>query len=88
MGKSSHRFLVATGASAALDDDPELNLAGFCSANTVIASFAKHVSDIEAEDLVEGASGHIPPWTDPVRVASWMDLGWDFSYEELEGEMI
>jgi hypothetical protein len=88
MGKSSHRVLVPTGASAALDNDPEYNFAGFCSATAVMASFAKHVSDIEAEDLVEGASGHIPPWTDPVLVASWMDLEWDFSYEELEEEMM
>lgn len=83
-----HRVLIPTGASAALDNDPEYNFAGFCSANAVIASLAKHVSDIEAEDLVEGASGHNPPWTDAVLIASWMDYGWDFSYEELEGQVV
>jgi hypothetical protein len=79
---------VPTGASAALDEDPEYNFSGFCSGNAVMASLAKHVSNMEAEDLVEGASGYTPPWTDEVLVASWMDLGWDFSYEELEGQMV
>jgi hypothetical protein len=79
---------MPTGTSAALDENPEYNLAGFCSANAVTASLAKHVSELEAEDLVEGASGHNPPWTDAVLVASWMDHGWDLSYEELEEQMV
>ncbi|MGD1002952.1 MAG: hypothetical protein ABR884_00030 [Minisyncoccia bacterium] len=79
---------MSTGTSAALDDDPEFNFAGFCSANAVMASLAKHVSELEAEDLVEGASGHNPPWTDTVLIASWMDYGWDLGYEELEEQIV
>jgi len=79
---------MPTGTSAALDDDLEFNFAGFCSANAVTASFAKHVSEVEAEDLVEGTSGHNPPWTDAVLIASWMDYGWDLGYEELEEQMV
>ncbi len=79
---------LPTGASAALDEDPEYNFAGFCSANAVTASLAKHVSEVEAEDLVEGASGHNPPWTNSVWVASWMEWDLDMDYDELEELMV
>ena len=72
---------MPTGVSAALDENPEYNFAGFCSANAVTASLAKHVSELEAEDLVEGASGHNPPWDD-------MDWELDLDYTNLEAESV
>jgi len=62
MNRSCKRILIPTGIAAALDDRPEQNFTGFASGDTVIASLAKHVSLIEAEDLVEGAAGYTPQW--------------------------
>ena len=75
------RVLITTGASAALEDRPEYSLSGFCSGDAVVASLAKHTSLIEAEDLVEGASGHNVPWSSD-------DWDIDADYTELEAEIV
>ena len=80
---SSHRVLIPTGASAALEDRPEYSMSGFCSGDAIVASLAKHTSLVEAEDLVEGASGHVIPWT----YDDWDD-SCDSIYADLEVQIV
>ena len=79
---------LPTGAAAALEDCPEYSMSGFCSGDAVVASLAKHVSPIEAEDLVEGASGHTIPWTLYGWSAPWMDDPNITEYEDLEVKVV
>ena len=83
-----HRVLIPTGASAALDNDPEYNFVRLLQRQCSNSIPRQACFRYRGGGSCRGRIRPHPPWTDAVLIASWMDYGWDLSYEELEGQIV